>query len=248
MEPVITSRQNQMIKQTSKLLRKKERDIQHSFLIQGWHMLEEAKKANCLKKVFLLEGLTFDTDVQLHYCTQEVLNKLSSQNSDAQIIGVCDYPTITNQSKRILAMDCIQDPGNMGTLIRTAHSFGFNQILCSWDCVDIYNPKVIQSTQGAIFHVQINSCDLKEELSLLKERGMVCYATNLDSSSISLSQVQPTKPYVVVVGNEGNGIRKEVIDCCDTSIIIEMEDFESLNVGVAGGIAMYTLKQREKRM
>ena len=246
MNEIIRSKQNTTIKQIAKLLTKKERDKTKLFLVEGSHMIEEAYKARCLTKVFLLEDTSIPFDVETVYCSQEVLNKLSSQTSNAKMIGLCNFPQIHTTSKRVLLLDNIQDPGNLGTLIRTAYSFGFNQIIYSPHCADAYNAKTLQSSQGAIFHISLERTDLVGRIQEFQNQGYTIYGTALHANSIQLQDLQVQNAYGLVLGNEGQGISQEILKICDQSLIIEMEAFESLNVGVAGGIAMYSLKQKEK--
>lgn len=242
---MITSRQNTLIKETAKLLKGKERRKTGRFLVEGQHMIEEAIQAECLETLFTLEDSTLSWDGKIIYCTQEVLDKLSLQSSHSQCIGLCKQPDQSADIHRVLLLDRIQDPGNMGTLIRCAYSFGFHTIYCSNDCVDIFNPKVLQASQGSIFHVAIHSVNLKEQIHSLKETHHL-YATALSASTSPLADVSPSLDYGIILGNEGSGVSQDILALVDDHVKIEMDAFESLNVAIAGGIAMYTLRQKEK--
>lgn len=243
MEKMITSVQNAKIKERSKLKSKKARMEQNCFLIEGKHLIQEALQSHILIELFLLENIDNPFHFEATYCSQAVLNKLSNQKSDAKMIGICKFPSFQNQKENaILLLDGIQDPGNMGTLIRSAYSFGFNAIYLSKNCVDLYNPKTIQSSQGAIFHIPAYSCDLKEVITHKQKSGMTIYATALHENTIDASKVRVQKPYGILLGNEGQGVKPEIIQLCDQCIKIEMETFESLNVAVAGSILMYSFQ------
>ncbi len=243
----IESVQNKKIKERCKLQTKKERDKTNLFLIEDLHLIQEAIQANCLKELYILEGMQNPVDFEAIECTQAVLNKLSSQVSNSKIIGVCQKPAFSNiSSQRVVLCDEIQDPGNLGTIIRTAHSFGLDCIYVSKKTVDVFNQKTIQSSQGALFHMPVLVCDIKEKIKELQTNGNKIYATALHSHSKYLQDIDIPSQYGIVLGNEGNGIQQDIINCCDQCIKIEMETFESLNVAIAGGICMYTFQYTKK--
>lgn len=239
----IESTQNKQIKERAKLLQKKERDRSGLFLVEGHHMIEEAMSANCLKEIYLLEGEDNFTDLEPIFCSQQVINKLSLQNSNAKIIGVCTKPDIQPEKfDVVLLLDGIQDPGNVGTILRSAYAFGVDYVYLSKDCADIYNPKTLQSSQGAIFHIGTMNTDLYDTIRFLQIENTTIYATSLHEPYKNLQDVKPKLPYGLVLGNEGKGIRQDILNICDMSIKIEMDTFESLNVATACSICLYTLK------
>lgn len=243
----IESIQNKTIKERSKLINKKERDKTKLFLVEGQHMIIEAFRAGVLKELYMLESEENPTTIEPFICTQPVLNKLSHQNSNAKIIGVCQKKEVKPESlNTIMILDKVQDPGNVGTIIRTAHSFGVDQIFLSNDCADIYNPKTIQATQGALFHIPCKQTDILTTIAKLQSDNMKVYAASLHEPYQDLQQIQVPARYAIVVGNEGQGIREEVLLACDMHIKIEMETFESLNVAIASGILLYTMKYMQK--
>ena len=143
---IITSTQNKRIKERAKLLKKKERDQTGCFLIEGSHMIQEALRAQVLDELYVVEGSSLSIDFPQIICTQPVINRLSQQKSDAKYIGVCHKKINTEKDvKRVLLLDDVQDPGNVGTIFRTAYSFGYDKIFLSKHCADVYNPKTIQS-------------------------------------------------------------------------------------------------------
>ena len=150
---LITSVNNERVKNLSKLHLKKYRDIENSFLIEGDHLIEEALKKSLVKEIFLLDGESnpFDFD-NVTYVTKEVMDKLSEQDSSSNMIALCDYLNNCNIGNKVLLLDGLQDPGNVGTIIRSAVAFGFDIVLGN-NTVDIYNSKTIRSTEGMIFNV-----------------------------------------------------------------------------------------------
>lgn len=240
---VISSIQNERVKNWNKLLLKKYRDEKNEFLIEEEHLIEEALKCNIVKTIIISEGcfdkFKFDSTF---FVTQSVMNKLSSNVSEVKYIAVCKkLDEKLTSSNKVLALDRIQDPGNLGTLLRSALAFGFNQILISDNSVDIYNEKVIRSTQGAIFHLNFLRCNLIETLKKFDNYDILAFS--LDNSNY-MSEIAVNKKVVIVLGNEGKGISKEVFDCCNKKVKIEMNSFESLNVAVAGSIAMYNFREK----
>lgn len=243
MENMITSVQNKKIKERAKLKSKKARMEQNCFLVEGKHLIQEAIQSNILMELYLLENIENPFNIEATYCSQAVINKLSNQKSDAKMIGICKFPSFENKKEEaILLLDDVQDPGNMGTLVRSAYSFGFDTLYLSNNCADLYNPKTIQSSQGAIFHIPAYTCDLNELIFQKQKAGMTIYATALHENTIDASKIKVHKPYGILLGNEGQGVKHELIEACDQCVKIEMETFESLNVAVAGSILMYSFQ------
>ncbi len=244
MSEIIESLQNERIKKLCKLHTKKNRDETKQFLIEGEHLIDEALRANVVDKLFILKDLKnpFSDVIECIYVSQAVLNKLSTNQSNITMIAVCNQKSKELKRKNCgLLLDDIQDPGNMGTIIRTAVSFGYDFIVLSKKCVDIYNDKCIRSTQGAVFHIAIFQDDLIEKIKELKQENFKVFGTSLHEAT-NLKNIKKQNKFVIVLGNEGQGVSNDVLDVCDQKIFIEMENFESLNVGVAAGICMYELK------
>ncbi len=242
MKQYIKSLQNQRIKDRAKLLTKKGRDKEALFLVEGMHMVQEAYQANCLKEVYQIdEEVLFDIDTFI--CSQDVLNKLSSQKSNTKIIGVCekrDFQSIT--PNKTIILDDVQDPGNVGTILRSAYSFGYDQVILSKHCADIYNPKTLQSSQGAIFHIPCSIQKIDTVIEQCQANNIYVYATALHHQHIHLADVKPPKKFAIIFGNEGQGIHPQYIESADSVVQIEMKNFESLNVAMAASIMMYTLQ------
>jgi len=240
---LITSLQNQYIKQLVKLKQKKYRDEDQLFIIEGFHLVEEAMLAGVVDKLILRIGIEYSkTFEDVIYVSDEVMKKLTSTVSLVDIAAVCHYiePKKT-LGDHIVMLDDLQDPGNVGTIVRTALSFGYDDIILSNNSVDIYNEKLIRSSQGAIFKANIFHDNLLPLIAAFKQKGYVIYGTSLHNG-VSLSKIKQKSKMVLIFGNEGQGISHEVLLNTDTNIFIEIKNFESLNVAVAAGICLYELR------
>ncbi|MFR7639255.1 MAG: TrmH family RNA methyltransferase [Allobaculum sp.] len=240
----IESLQNAAVKAMVRLKNKKDRDASGQFLVEGFHMIQEAAQAGLLLKVYQLENLETLPGIETIFCSQPVLNKMSAQKSDARYIGLCKKPAYaaSSQATRVLLLDQIQDPGNMGTLIRSALSFGIEKILCSADCTDPFGPKTLQSSQGAIFHLPVVTCNLAEAVEDLKSRDISVFGAALHQDSVELHELAIPDQYALIIGNEGQGIRPDILQACTKCVHIEMKTFESLNAAIAGSILMYVFQ------
>lgn len=242
----IDSPSNDKVKALARLQKKKGRAESGRMLAEGWHLCEEAENAGLLETILCTEEARtkYSGNADVIICSQRVLDKLSLQDSGNEIIGVVKIPqwNITD-AKRALLLDDVQDPGNLGTLVRSAVSFGIDVIYCSAGCADPFNPKTVQSSQGAIFRIPVVRCDLHATVDELKQH-MPVYAAALHRDSIALHDLISPADYALMLGNEGQGIHPDLIDACTQTVHIEMDTFESLNVAVAGSILMYCLRQK----
>lgn len=231
---MITSVENSKVKEISKLKLAKYRKSEQKFIVEGSHLVEEARNANVLLEAFSIEEKQGYTTL-----SPVVMKKICNTDTVVKEIGICKMENKTNLCSRILILDGIQDPGNMGTLMRSANAFGFKTLFIGNGCVDIYNDKVIRSSQGAIFKLNFLFGNVLEFLLNLKDYKI--YGTNV-VRGISLDKVKRFNKMAIILGNEGNGISKEVEELSLDNIYISMENTESLNVAVAGSIIMYELK------
>ncbi|MDD6224609.1 MAG: RNA methyltransferase [bacterium] len=246
---IITSLENDKIKNYIKLKEKKYRDFNHQFLIEGLHLIEEAQKENLVDELIVEIGCDIGWNLPTIQVTREIIKKLSSLDNPPSptILAICHKKVEDLDFKnKILLLDNIQDPGNLGTIIRSSKAFNVDTIILSEDTVDLYNPKVIRSTQGIMFHINIVRKDLKEVISFLKKEKVPIYGTNVETGiDIQTLSSNDTEKYALIMGNEGQGVKKEILDLCDQYIYISMnEEVESLNVGVATSILLYELNRR----
>lgn len=237
----INSLTNNKVKQWSKYKEKKYREQDKRFLIEGEHLIEEAHRANLIECILIEREHTSPLpQYETYEVTLDILKKLSDSVSGTWIMAVCHYPIYSNKTlgNRIILLDGVQDPGNVGTIIRSAVSFGFDSVVLSKQCADIYNEKVIRSTQGALFHIPTFRTSLEELVPQIQKEGIQVYATSLHEA-IPMRQVEITKKIALVFGNEGKGVNDALLALADERVYIEMNTFESLNVAVAAGICMY---------
>ena len=230
----IISENNPKIKELSKLNMPKYRKELKMFLVEGMHLVDEARKAN-----LLIEAYSINEKEGYKIISEAAMKKICHTDSVVSEIGVCKLIEKNELSNKILILDSIQDPGNLGSLMRSAKAFGFDTIVLGKGSCDIYNDKVIRSSQGAIFKLNFINADLKEFIPTLKD--YIVYGTNV-RKGISVDDCIKTKRIALVLGNEGNGISDEVDNIIKENIYIPLENTESLNVSVAGSILMYLLK------
>ena len=244
---LITSLNNEKIKEYIKLKEKKYRKINNLFIIEGEHLVREAYKKGLLKELILLEGTTLDIDVDTIYTTKEIINKITDLETSPNILGVCK---IINNDKLVgnkyLILDNIQDPGNLGTIIRSAKAFNIDTIILSKDTVDLYNPKVVRATQGIMFHINIIITDIEYVINDLKKNGIKIFGTDVNSGMPPSSIPSIDKEnFALIMGNEGSGVKKEIKNLCDENLYIKMNnEVESLNVAVATSIILYEFNRR----
>ena len=245
---LITSKDNSKIKEIKKLKEKKYRKT--AFIVEGIKMLKEAisEKAE-IDTIIIREDteLDFKLDCELEkkviHVTQNVFETISDVVSPQGVLVVInkkiDDNKINQYADYILALDGIQDPGNLGTIIRTADSANIKQILVSKDTVDSYSPKVVRSTMGAIYRVKIIECEnLAKTLKSLQTTGFEIVTTDLHTDK-SIYDMNYNKK-IVVIGNEANGVTQEIRELSNYRVKIPMlGKTESLNAAVAPGIMIY---------
>lgn len=241
----ITSVTNQKVKDWVKLQQKKYRNQEGLFLIEGEHLLEEAMKQNIVEIVILRKDSNIQVNFSnIYYVSDEVMKKISTNVSLVDVIAVCH--SIEQKeviSDKIIVLDGVQDPGNVGTIIRTAVSFGYQTLYLSEKSVDLYNDKLIRSTQGALFQLMIQQVDIVKKIKELKLDGYKVYVTALQDAT-ELSKTIVEEKAIIVFGSEGQGVSEEVSKLADYKVKIEMDTFESLNVAVAAGIVLYQFSNK----
>lgn len=242
---VITSLNNEHIKELNKLKEKKYRDLTSTFLIEGEHLVNEATKSNLLKELIVLEGENFYTDsVPITHVSGEVMKKLSSMDSYPNVIAVCNKKSEKKIGNKVLILEDIQDPGNLGTIIRSSLAFNVDTIILSPRTVDLYNQKVIRATQGMLFHINIVVKEIKEIIETLKKNNYKIMGTKVDGG-IDVRKIELSEKYALIIGNEGQGLSEETSNLCDEYLYIKMnKSVESLNAGVATSILLYELSNK----
>ena len=239
-----SSLENNKIKELRKLKQKKYRDKSCLFLAEGEHLVLEAYKSGYLKEVLLLENESLNLDVPISYVTDNVMKSLSSLDTVTPMIGVCAKKENMVIGNRVLILDEVQDPGNMGTIIRSAVAFNIDTIILSENRADIYSPKGVRGSQGLLFYMDFVIGDLEEIIGDLKDDNYLILGTKVTKGN-ELKSVYKSDKFAIIMGNEGNGVKNNLLDLCDEYIYIKMnEKCESLNVGVATSIILYELDKR----
>ena len=252
---VISSKDNDLIKHIRKLKDKKYRDENNEYIIEGIKLIEEAVKENAeIKKVIVCDDTTrtyeIPTNVMLEiakyecvYVTEKIFNMITQVTNPQGIMAIVKK-NVTNSEidysqDIIVVLDGVQDPGNLGTILRTVDSVGLSQIIVSKETADAFNPKVVRSTMGAIFRVKIiESEDLQETIKQMKKHHFKLMVTSLQTNK-SIYDMELNKR-IIVIGNEANGVSKELQDMADEKVKIPMlGKTESLNASVATGIILY---------
>lgn len=233
----ITSTSNPTIKEMTKLHQKKYRKQYGQFLVEGYHLYEEAKQAGIIDHVFTTDPAIVGTNVT--YVSDIVLQKLANAKQPQGIVTVCNIQPSALVGDKVLLLDHVQDPGNLGTLLRSALAFGFDTIVLD-NTVDVYNDKVLRSTQGAIFHLHLHETEI--ETFMKQYPGHTYIGTTMNG--IELDDVVPTKQIGILLGNEGAGLSEHLQTKTLYNITIPMHQTESLNVGVAGSIIMYHFRTK----
>ena len=229
----ITSIHNDNVKYWVSLKNKKIRDEERKFIVEGDHLIEEARKNNLIE--YIISCVDEDADF---YVTKEIMEKISDQKSISYNAAVVKFIPEDSVNGNVIILDNLQDPGNLGTIIRSSVAFNIDTIIISDTSVDLYNPKVVRATEGMIFNLNIIRRNLEEIIPVLKNLGYKIVGTDVnegnDVRNISKENV------AIIIGNEGSGMSENIKKLCDEFINIKInKSCESLNAGVAASIIMY---------
>ena len=243
---IITSKANSVVKNAKKLHQKKYR--KSAYLIEGWHLFEEAVQAGVtIEKIFALESYRdqLATFPQTIWVSEEILLDLADTQTPQGIVAVIQKEEVglpeLHQGK-FLFLEDVQDPGNVGTIIRTADAAGFTGVIVSDKSADIYSLKTLRSMQGSHFHLPIYRMSSQRLLEGAKEAAIPVLATTLSKVSVDYRELVPIENFVLVMGNEGQGISSLMAESADQLVHISMKgQAESLNVAVAAGILIFHL-------
>ena len=254
---IISSPKNEKIKELVKLQTAKGRKKAGRYLLEGEHLVEEAIKERAQIKLIVVtsnrledyENLLVQTDVQVLVVSQDVFHKLSMTETTQGILAVVEIvkQEMLPHKGRLFVLDAVQDPGNLGTIVRTADAAGFDAVVLGTGTVDLYNDKVLRSMQGSHFHIPVFQANLQEYLPILKEKGVQVAVTALHRDSKDYSVLQGATDVAIVVGNEGQGVSNDVIEIADVVVTIPMfGKAESLNVAIASALLMYKTKETKE--
>ena len=233
-----TSINNEKIKKIKKLKEKKYRDEEDMFLVEGKHLTTEAYNNGYLLELLVPENSDYKLDVKTNEISENIIKYLSDLKTSTGIFGICKKKKMKLKEGKILVLDSVQDPGNIGTIIRSSVAFNVDTIVINEKCADIYSDKVIRASQGMIFSSNIIKENLKEFIKKIKKTHKI-YVTKVDGGK-PLKDIEKLKNFVIIMGSEGSGVSKELLNTADEYLYIPMnKKCESLNVAVATSIILY---------
>lgn len=237
----IESVNNERVKNWMKLSNKKYRDLTGTFLIEGDHLLNEALKEGLVEEIITTDMSFFSNDISCYEVSDNIMKKISNQVSPSKVVAICKKVNPKEIKGNVCLLDNIQDPGNLGAIIRSAVAFNIDTIIMSEDTVDLYNEKVIRASEGMMFHLNFIKGNLRGNIMELKNKGYQILGTNVRAGK-NLKGIVNNKNVGIIIGNEGNGMNKELEEYCDDLINIKISSkCESLNAGIAASIIFYEL-------
>lgn len=247
----IESTQNALVKHWKKLVTsKKDRDKSGEFIVEGFHLVEEAlKKEGTILHLIIREDLELPAgwvtdNLQLIQVTKAVAKELVETEQSQGVFAHCRQPEHTSEEadswKKLLFIDSVQDPGNIGTMIRTADAAGMDAVILGKGSADPFNPKTVRSAQGSHFHIPVVKGELGDWIDRAKSSGIKVIGTGLQNA-VDHYNVDPLNQFALIVGNEGSGVAAEYLSKADDIVNIPLYGkAESLNVAIAAGILLYT--------
>ena len=264
---MISSLNNGQIKHLNLLQKKaKARKEEKAFVIEGIKMFEESRNQGNLIKSYFSETFyknkykaepEYFSDLSFEIVQDSVFNKLADTSTPQGVLAIVEMPSykldniVKSPNSSLLILENIQDPGNLGTMIRTAEGAGFNGIILSGDSVDVLNPKTIRSTMGAIYRMPyvyaIDEDNFHEILQEIKNDNIYIYAAHLEGAKF-YDKVDYKEKCAILIGNESNGLKEKTVSIADALIKIPMEgQVESLNASIAAAIIMYEVARQRRR-
>ena len=265
---IITSRTNSTIVKIGKLSNKKYRHEDKLFICDGVKLVKEAIDFSLdIKYIVIRDDFALDSDLEnsiiscqkngtLVLCvSSQVYEKISEESAPQGIMAVCSFitkkhknlsiPEPTFDGEKIIMVESVRDPGNIGTMLRNACAFGIDRLIFSKDCADFYSQKVVRAAMGALFKMRIDVVDdFVGSINSLKECGKNVYGAALNENSLILGQKQLSSDDVIIIGNEGHGLSSDVLSAVDDTIFIPIQkNTESLNAAMASAIFMWELSK-----
>ncbi|MDR0920935.1 MAG: RNA methyltransferase [Lactobacillales bacterium] len=248
----ILSMKNQKVKDWKKLHKKKTREELGEYIIEGFHLVEEAVKAGATVEYILFtergkaewqEWLVEQSEALLVFVSDEVMKSLSDLPTPQGIAAIVRLDEVLLDKEVAggwLLLDNVQDPGNVGTMIRTADAAGLRGVILGEGTADIYNQKVLRAMQGSNYHIPVIRMKIEEAISFLLEKAFSIYGTELNKEAVRYNELPKSQNYALVLGNEGQGVRKEILSLTDKNAYIPIKgQAESLNVAIAAAVFMY---------
>ncbi|MCL9969936.1 RNA methyltransferase [Anoxybacillus kestanbolensis] len=247
----IESPKNERVKQWKKLLTKKEREKTGLFLVEGFHLVEEAIKSGVhIEEIIIAEHATIPASwnvahIPMTIVTNDVMKAISDTETPQGIAAVCkQLHWNVDDVQTALFIDAVQDPGNVGTIIRTADAAGIDAVVVGEGSVDIYNAKVIRATQGSLFHFPVIKGGIGQWMARFQNEHIPIYGTSLQNG-VDYRSVSPSSSFALIVGNEGSGVNDKWLQQTTANLYVPIYgQAESLNVAVATGILLYHLQKK----
>lgn len=244
----IESAKNQKVKDWKKLHTKKERTKTNTFLIEGEHLVEEALKTpGNVKEIMVMEEADLpaglDVSVSCYILSAEAFSAITETETPQAVAAVCQMPEQGPfQYEKLLLADAVQDPGNLGTIIRTADAAGIDAVVVGHGTVDPYNAKTLRSAQGSHFHIPIIKAELSGLIEELKEKQIPVYGTALQNA-VPFREAKPSRSFALLIGNEGSGVDPDLLGRTDKNLYVPIYGkAESLNVAAAAAVLLYHLR------
>lgn len=255
---VITSRKNDAVKRFRELLREKSvRDAQGVFAVEGDHLCGELAKGGFRILTALMTenaavkypktAAALGSAGEVVVISQEIAEYISDTKAPQGLFAIAAKPHsdgIPDGAGRLVLLDGVQDPGNVGTILRTAEALGFDGAALSPECADIWSPKTLRASMGSVFRLPCITGELPGIISGLKKNGFRVYGSMLDSSAAKLGELEFPERAAVVIGSEGAGISSATAKACDQAVYIPISGAESLNAGAAAAILLWELSKR----
>lgn len=252
----LTSPSNQHVKDWVKLETKRGRKKQGKYLLDGWHLVKEALNSNesIIEIIYTQDFKHLDEipnlpEVEKYEITPAIAHKLSDTPSPQGIFATIDLVKLHREDPEKvvgpwLLLDQVQDPGNIGTMVRTADAAGFSGVVFGNGTADLFQPKVVRAMQGGQFHISITSGDLSTWISAFKKRDFPVFGSELNKDAKSYDSVGKHENFALIMGNEGNGMQKKHLEQTSANLYIPIKGHaESLNVAVAAGVLMFQLRK-----
>ena len=228
------------------------------YLLDGWHLVQEASQSNqkLIDLIGTADELNQHDDIvsrfdNVYEVTPEIIKSITETNTPQGIVAVVELPNIhalpaDHLKGAWLFLDRVQDPGNVGTMVRTADAAGFTGVVASNQTADFFNPKVVRSMQGSQFHLELVAGDLKKWIADFKNANLPVYGTQLNPAAKNFRDVHPGADFALIMGNEGQGMAEDLLTQTTDNLYIPMRgNAESLNVAVSAGILMFQLNHDE---
>jgi len=250
----ITSISNNIVKEVLSLQNKKFRDEFGLFVVEGKKQIDEIPDDWNIKYLVAVNKFekNFSSKNKIYFVSDTILKKISSTVTPQGILAVVEKKNfnindiINVKNGLFVILDCLQDPGNLGTIIRSSAAFGVNGIFISKNSTDVYSSKVIRSSMGAFFKVPVvTECDIKNILKILKSKNITVYSLDIEAQKY-ISETNFKNSSAIIIGNEANGIEKTIVNMADKRIKIKMvKNMDSLNASVACSVALYEISKQK---